>query len=113
MTLLEGLFTEKQIFTDDYAVEAWELGYGTSRFAHKSTCNLQCMPWTPVRHSSGNAAPAFVVARIRRVRRCGRASIVAQNCFCPQQSVTKPRIGDRDESPLFYYMFATARSATG
>lgn len=84
MTLLEGLFTEKQIFTDDYAVEAWELGYGTSRFAHKSTCNLQCMPWTPVRHSSGNAAPAFVVARIRRVRRCGRASIVAQNCFCPQ-----------------------------
>ena len=36
-------------------MEAWELGYGTSRFAHKSTCNLQCMPWTPVRHSSGNA----------------------------------------------------------
>lgn len=69
------IFTEKRIFTDDYAVEAWELGYGTSRFAHKSTCNLQCMPWTPARHSSGNAArPSY------RVRRCGTPSIVAQNC---------------------------------
>lgn len=73
------IFTEKRIFTDDYSVEVWELGYGTSRFAHKSTCNLQCMPWTPVRHSSGNAAarPSYSY----RVRRCGTPSIVAQNCF--------------------------------
>lgn len=55
------------------------MGTGASRFAHKSTCNLQCMPWTPVRHSSGNAA-ATRPSYSYRVRRCGTPSIVAQNC---------------------------------
>lgn len=95
------IFTEKRIFTDDYAIEVWELGRPDSPINLPAICNAcHGHPWgIPLE------TPPPPVLRIRIVYvGVARQVLSRKTVLCPQWSVTKPRIGDRDGSPLFYYI---------